>query len=449
MPQVFWTKAQRELLIFLFALMLNMIWVNVANASEPGDLDTSFNGTGIVTTSVSSTNDGGFGVAIQSDGKIVVAGTSSNSADFAVVRYKPDGSLDTNFNGTGIVTTSVGSGTEVGFSVALQTDNKIVVAGTGDNSGTGMDFVVIRYNEDGSLDTGFSSTGVVTTHIGSSFDIGRSVTIQSNGKIVVAGDTEVGFGPESNFAIVRYNQNGSLDTSFKGTGIVTTTVSNNDSGQAVLVQSDGKIVVAGSSSSQFITLRYTTTGELDPDFNGTGIVTTPVGSSSRGTSAAIQADGKIVVVGSTGIGTNTDFAVVRYTSTGNLDTTFNGTGIITTDISAGFDVARAVVIQPDNKIIVVGVSNLINTLTTSTGDFTVVRYNSDGGLDTTFGDNGIITTTISLNRDEANAAAIQAEGEIVVVGFDNASENPADKINFVVTRYIGKFETYLPIILKE
>jgi len=422
-------------------LSLSLTWLVIVFASSPGDLDISFNGTGVVTTSINSLIDGGFAVAFQPDNKIVVAGTCDDIENFAVLRYNSDGSLDTDFNSTGIVTTSVGNGyEELGLSVVLQPDQKIVVAGAGTRTGMSNDFAVVRYNQDGSLDTDFNGTGIVTTPLTVN-SIGRSVALQADGKLVVAGDT---WGPESTFVVVRYNQDGSLDTDFKGTGIVTTSIGEADSGRAVLLQPDGKIVVAGRSSSQFAVLRYTTAGELDTDFNGTGIVTTPVGTNSEGTSAAIQGDGKIVVAGLGETGGNNDFAVVRYNSNGSLDTTFNGTGIVTTDISSGFDRAHAIAIQPNRKIVVAGVSNY----SMSTGDFTIVRYNSDGNLDTTFGNGGIITTTISNNRDEAWGIGIQSDGKIVAVGFENVDAVGGTDVNIAVARYIGDIYIYIPIILK-
>jgi uncharacterized delta-60 repeat protein len=443
MGRNFEVKFQKLLLAFLLGLTFNITWIILVFASEPGDLDTSFKNTGVVTTSINSLVEGGFAVAIQPDNKIVVAGTCDDIENFAVLRYNPDGSLDTNFNGSGIVTTSVGNGyEEFGFSIVLQPDQKIVVAGAGTRTGMSSDFAVVRYNPDGSLDTNFNGSGIVTTSMKVD-SRAYSVALQPDGKLVAVGVAiDLAIPSQSTFAVVRYNQDGSLDTNFKGTGIVTTTIGTSDSGQAVLLQPDGKIIVVGTSSSQIAALRYTTTGNLDMDFNGTGVVTTPIGSSSEGTSAVLQRDGRIVVAGSSGTGTNTDFALVRYQSDGTLDKTFNGTGIVTTDISSRFDKAYAVAIQPNNKIVVAGVSDF----DMYTGDFAMVRYNSDGSLDATFGRGGIITTTISGTRDEVRDISIQSDGKIVAVGYENVG---GTEVNFAIVRYIGDFYTYIPIILKQ
>jgi uncharacterized delta-60 repeat protein len=443
MWRIFEVRFRKLSLAFLLGLTFNITWIILVFASEPGDLDTSFKNSGVVTTSINSLVEGGFAVAIQPDNKIVVAGTCDDIENFAVLRYNPDGSLDTNFNGSGIVTTSVGNGyEEVGFSIVLQPDQKIVVAGAGTRTGMSSDFAVVRYNPDGSLDTNFNGSGIVTTSIKVD-SRASSVALQADNKLVVVGVAiDPAIPSQSTFAVVRYNQDGSLDTDFKGTGIVTTAIGTSDSGQAVLLQPDGKIIVAGTSSSQIAALRYTMTGNLDTDFKGTGVVTTPIGSSSEGTAAVLQRDGKIVVAGSSGTGMNTDFALVRYQSDGALDKTFNGTGIVTTDISSRFDKAYAVAIQPNNKIVVAGVSDF----DMYTGDFAMVRYNSDGSLDTTFGRGGIITTTISGTRDEARDISIQSDGKIVAVGFENVG---GTEVNFAIVRYLGDLYTYVPIILKQ
>ncbi len=187
-------------------------------------------------------------MAIQIDGKIVVAGQSGNGSnhDFAVVRYNGDGSLDSSFNGTGKVITPIGNGDDNGNSVAIQSDGKIVVAGSSYN-GSNHDFAIARYNSDGTLDTSFNGTGKLTTPVGSSDDYGYSVAVQSDGKIVVAGESFV-TGSNLDFSVVRYNPNGSLDLSFNGTGKVITDVGGSgDFETSMAIQSDGKIVVVGYS----------------------------------------------------------------------------------------------------------------------------------------------------------------------------------------------------------
>ena len=272
---------------------------------------------------------------MQSDGKLVVAGYSDNGSNnhFALVRYNDNGSLDTSFNGTGKVSTAIGSISDYSSSVAVQTDGKILVAGYAHNANNdfGEDrFALVRYKANGSLDTSFNGTGKLTTDL-SGLDYGSSVAVQRDGKIVVAGSSADNSSGNDDFALVRYNANGSLDTSFNGTGKVITDLGISfsgslldplTSGRSVAVQSDGKIVVAGNvsgSNCDFALVRYNADGSLDTTFNGTGTVTTAIGSGSDiGQSVAVQSDGKIVVAGYSHNGSNYDFALARYHGTTEL-----------------------------------------------------------------------------------------------------------------------------------
>ena len=297
-----------------------------------GDLDISFDGDGKVTTAVGSGNDYAYSVAIQSDGKIVVAGESGNSPgnrDFALTRYNANGSLDISFDGDGKVTTDFGSRfDDVAYSVAIQSDGKIVVAGYSLNSGGNWDFALTRYNANGSLDISFDGDGKVTTDFGGALDRAVSVAIQSDGKIVAAGYSDNG--SNRDFALTRYNSNGSLDTTFDGDGKVTTDFGSIDTALSVAIQSDGKIVVAGYSGNtpfnwDFALTRYNSNGSLDTTFDGDGKVTTAIGiSSDYAFSVAIQSDGKIVAAGYSDNGSsNRDFALTRY----NVDFNRNPTDI--------------------------------------------------------------------------------------------------------------------------
>ena len=426
------------IIILLLLVLSTLITRRGASALTPhrelastACLDMSFNGTGIVTTPITERYDTGSSVALQTDGKIVVAGDSDG--EFAVVRYNSDGSLDTSFNGTGKVTTSIGGAGDLGYSVAIQADGKIVVAGQSYN-GANYDFAVVRYNSDGSLDTSFNGTGKVTTPIGSSHDYAYAVAIQGDGKIVVAGDS-YNSSLNFDFAVVRYNSDGSLDTSFNGTGKVTTPIgSGSDYGYTMAIQADGKIVVAGQSYNganwDVALVRYNSNGSLDTTLNGTGKVTTPIGSSDdNASSIAFQDDGKIVVAGWTSNGSISydDFAVVRYNSDGSLDTSFNGTGKVTTAIGSGYDVGNSVAIQRDGKIVVAGYSASSSTYE----DFALVRYNSDGSLDTSLNGTGKVTTPIGTNLDVGRSVALQGDGKIVVAGLTSTNLG----YDFAVVRY--------------
>ena len=304
-----------------FSLFVTVDAVPVVAAD--GDLDTSFGTGGKVVTSILSQDDFAHSVAIQSDGKIVVAGETKNgTADaFALARYNADGTLDTSFgNADGKVITNSANNSEHAYSLAIQSDGKILLAGASGNAGDYDDFALARYNTDGSLDTSFGTGGKVVTSFMSQDDIVRSVAIQSDGKIVVAGETKNGTFDE--FALARYNADGTLDTSFGNAGgkVITNSNNNGDHAYSVAIQSDGKILLAGASDNtgndDFALYRYDADGSLDSSFGTGGKVVTAIGGGDDiGTSVAIQSDGKIVVAGHSKNGGYYDFALVRYAGT--------------------------------------------------------------------------------------------------------------------------------------
>lgn len=401
--------------------------------AAPGGLDTTFGTGGKVTTPIGTGHDLGSDVAVQADGKIVVVGPSHNGTnnDFAVARYTSTGALDTTFNGTGKVTTPIGSGADYGLAVALQTDGKIVAAGNSFN-GANMDFAVVRYTSTGALDTTFNGTGKVTTAIGSDYEGISAVAVQMDGKIVVAGTTSNG--GNYDFALARYTSAGALDTTFNGTGKVTTAIGSGYDGLNDLVlQADGRIVVAGGAlngtHNDFAVARYTSTGALDTTFNGTGKMTTDFGGSQDyGESVAMQADGKFVVAGYSGPFANRDFAVARYTSAGVLDTTFNGTGKVTTPIGGGSqDYGNCVAVQVDGKIVVAGWFQGSNNYNA----FALARYLTTGALDTAFNGTGKVAEPIVNVHSYATSVALQPDGKIVVAGY---SENGAG-LDFALARF--------------
>ena len=400
------------------------------NVDPSNDAPTFGVADGIVTTDIAGPGDVGQSVTIQPDGKLLSGGYSHNgtSYEFALTRYNSDGSLDLSFGVDGIATTDVGVSTDAGYDVALQADGKILVTGFTD-SGTSDDFVLIRYNADGTLDTSFDGDGIVTTDLSTTGDVAESVVVQADGKILVAGSAFNG--TDYDFALVRYNADGSLDTSFAGDGIATTDLgSGADRGRSVTVQSDGKILVAGkgiATDADFAIVRYNSDGSLDTSFGGDGITTTDVGGGAdAGFSVTVQPDGKILVAGRSYDGSSDAFALTRYNSDGSLDTSFDNDGIVTTDIGVGTDIAYSVDLQPDGKILATGYSN--NGVST---EIALIRYNSDGSLDTTFGGSGIVTTDLGPGNDSAYDAALQSDGKIVVAGY---SDN-GPSVDFAILRY--------------
>ena len=377
-----------------------------------GSLDTSYNGSGIVNTAVTASDDEANAMVIQPDGKIVLVGfslTSASNFDFALVRYNSDGSLDSSFDNDGISLIELKNAVDIVLDIAVQPDGKIVSVGYGAN--IYRDIALTRYNPDGSLDTSFGNNGIVSTSLGNVSSQANNVVIQPDGKILVSSNLYL---PNngSNNVVIRYNSDGSLDTSFGGSGIVTFGFgSNNDYLNKIILQPDGKIVAVGYADYNVALARLNNDGSLDTTFNGSGKVLTSVGnSSSQGNSAAIQTDGKIVVAGTTyNSGSLDDFLVVRYNSDGSLDTTFDNDGIAITSLDPGNDVANAVAIQSDGKIVAAGYSRT---------NFALVRYNADGSLDASFDGDGKVITPVgnTYNYNQIRDLVIQPNGKIVVAG---------------------------------
>jgi uncharacterized delta-60 repeat protein len=342
----------------------------------------------------------------------------------------------------GITTTNI-SGRDVGSSVAVQPDGRIVVAGSSSGSLLEGFFSLARYNSDGSLDITFNEDGKVTTDVGVS-EFGSSVVIQPDGKIVVAGQS--GYF-KNDFALVRYNPDGSLDRTFNEDGKVTTNLGDNAGVQSIAIQADGKIVVAGRignrDNGDFALVRYNPDGSLDATLDGDGKVTTDVGANDHVSSVVIQSDGKIVVTGSSHDGIDGGFALVRYNPDGSLDTTFSEgaltpNGTVTTDFRGSVGGGSAT-IQPDGKILVAGTSYIESNFSDFTSSFALARYNSDGSLDATFNENGVLTTSFLsgyLNQEGGESVAIQPDGKIVVAGYSNRDITVGDvDIDFALARY--------------
>ena len=384
----------------------------LARYNPDGSIDTSFSGDGKQRTEfdagVNAGIEGATAVALQSDGKIVAVG--GGSGDFLLARYNPDGSLDPSFSGDGKQTTDLGPDDRAG-GVVIQADGKIVVAGfVGDGNGTPIDFALVRYNANGSLDTTFSGDGKQTTDFGG-FDEAKGVTLQANGKIVAVGRG----GGGNDFAFARYNANGGLDTSFSGDGKQTTDFGGSEGATGVAILGTGKIVAVGSentTSADFLLARYNANGSLDTTFSGDGKQTTDFGGTDKATGVTLPGTGKIVAVGFVGSGSNTpnDFALARYNSDGSLDTSFSGDGRQTTDIG-GRDGANGVALQDDGKMLAVGAAQ-----GPGGNDFALARYNSDGSLDTSFSGDGKQRTGFGGYNNVAKGVALQADGKIVAVG---------------------------------
>lgn len=421
--------------VTVLALAVSLLTQVVAHAAD-GDLDPTFGTGGKQFVDFHGQTDDGWAVAIQSDGKIVVAGRSTPApiaADYAVARLNVDGSLDPTFGDGGLVTTEAARFSEA-RAVVIQPDGKILIAGVA-HSALDDDFGLARYNSDGSLDTGFGNGGLVQTRFrpigeGTFQESVSAIVLQSDGRIVAAGVSDL------DFALARYNVDGSPDTSFgtDGNGRVVTPLGSAERIRGAALQADGRLVVAGGTAGDFALARYNVDGTLDTTFGSAGIVITDIGGAQdEARSVAILGDGRIVAFGTTATGDVADFALARYNSDGSIDAAFGSGGLVTTDFANSVELAAGMALQADGRIVAVGTSSIPDSPTGS--DFAVARYNADGLLDSTFGSAGLVTTDMATSFDVMGGVAIQADGGIVVAGTSTHSLSGEPDIDFALVRY--------------
>jgi uncharacterized delta-60 repeat protein len=420
--------------------------LTVTITGTPGSLDTSFGPTlGKVLIPAGASDDYAFAMAVQPDGKIVAVGRAAeNRTDFAVVRLERDGALDTTFGpptSPGKVLTDFAGSSDIAYAVAIQPDGKIVVAGNTLVTATGLDFAVARYNADGSLDTTFGTAGKLTTAFSADSDTAYALLLQSDGKIVVGGDSNQGSsGTGVDYALARYNPDGSLDTTFGTGGKLTTALaafSARDSIYALTLQTvagEARIVAAGGEGD-FSVARYLPNGTLDATFGAaaSGKVTGLMGSSIGAARAVrIAADDKIVLAGHV----SGEVALVRLDAGGRVDAGFGSSGkVLTTVPSSREAVAQGLAIGSDGKIIVAGWASEPNS---SAGNFAVLRYLTDGQLDTTFGGTGMVVTPVAegTRSDQGSAILLQTDDRIPAVRVLVAGQaNGGPNSDFAIARY--------------
>jgi uncharacterized delta-60 repeat protein len=417
-----------------------------SSTGGPGTLDPTFGAGGVVNMSLSASlpNEHLWAIAMEPNGEVLAAGGANSGGTngaFALALFQTDGTLDPNFGTQGVVITSFNATNDtVARAIALEPNGQIVLAGYV-TSGT-TEFALARYNANGTLDSNFGTNGLVTTPVDDT-SFATSVAIDASGNIVVAGGAGKASSSQSSFALARYTSDGVLDPSFGTQGIVETNLGPSDAGaQGLALQpTDGKIVVVGHTSTSggnfhFAVLRYNTDGTLDTSFNGTGEVLDNFPGEYAGfqgddaRAVAIQADGKIVATGGfAGQGLQGNVALARYNSDGSPDTSFNGTGKTSLIVGNG-DAGDGLTLQGNGKIIVTGSKGVPGG-----SPMLTIRYNADGSLDTGFGTNGVVTTKLSSDgNDEAHGALqVVPNGTIVVAG----SADSGSDSNFALIRYLG------------
>jgi uncharacterized delta-60 repeat protein/uncharacterized repeat protein (TIGR01451 family) len=456
-----WRRRFNPLVVCTFVLALT--FPNPVHAATDGDLDLTFGVAGRVDTLIGDANASA--VAIDASGRIVVAGTSwstaTGSLDFTLVRYQTDGTLDPSFGTGGIVTTDFAQNHDYGTSLAIDRNGRIVVAGYTQfetvidcstperpectQNTSAFYFALARYNADGNLDLSFgpNADGKVITDFSGFSDTATAVGVASDGKIVVSGYS---FTPNpllAFIAVARYNDNGTLDGTFGTGGKVTTASGPVLAGYALAIQGDRKIIVGGNffngTNYDIALARYNVDGTLDSTFGTAGIATTDGGQWEIVTAMALDRSGKIVVAGATTpdhYETTADLLVARYNTDGTPDLTFSGDGRASTDIGAG-DVAYAVRVDALGRVVVAG-----QTAGAGGRDFVVARYKRDGSLDTTFGSGGYITTDFSAQSEIATGLAIDALNRIVAAGSLNGND-------VVLARYLVTMPPPADLMLGE
>jgi len=430
------------ILLFVGLLSAGYAQADSANITSVS-LDPTFSDDGWTTLDFFGRSDIVDSVLIQPDGRLILSGqvaVNTTSRDFGLARYNPDGTLDDTFGTGGMLNLDLGGREYTGVAV-LQSDGKIVVGGEQSISGT--DFIIARLNTDGSLDTTFGApNGYVVTDLGGSDSI-YGLAILPDGRIVAAGSS---YSTDSDLAIARYNPNGSLDTTFAApNGYQVIDLPNEQNGNNITLQADGAIVLAGSTDANglmdFLLARINPDGGLDPTFGTGGLVTTDF---SGGVDVALdlaqQPDGKLVAVGSATVGSASHIALARYNADGSLDETFGINGLVTT-VAGNYPGAHAVAIQG-------GLITVAGECFVSDVDFVVARYDSTGSLDPNFGSGGLIISDLGTAYDGARDILIQPNGDVVVAGFTQ----PGTYYDFAIARYTTTFTTisriFLPTLVK-
>lgn len=415
----------RSILFYSAALSTSL-----ATAQQPGELDLDLSGDGIATAHFAPVgSDAAMGMAIQPDGRIVVVGSTQQDTQtsWALARFMSDGTLDASFGTGGQVITTIGSHFDDAMAVALQANGQIVVVGSSFENGSGYRLVVARYNADGSLDSGFGTNGlqITTTTNGGRL---TCVAIRDDGYIV-AGGLQFGGTADEKLLVARYTPSGEPDVSFDGEGFAIIDITpDDDAGADIALEPDGDILVVGycgvGADAGMVLVRLAENGSLDSSFDGDGIVITQLSSDQDAANTVVRqpADGKILVGGVTMFMPMVFLVVARYNTDGSLDSSFGNNGIFQSP-HPGLNFPGNMVLAPDGRIVIGG---------TWATNFLVAVVNPDGTADMGFDDDGVVTTSFGQNGS-GNDLALDANGKAVLVGYSGQGAPTGN--DFVVLRY--------------
>jgi uncharacterized delta-60 repeat protein len=399
-------------------IYIAVLLFNVTNifSQQAGELDLNFGDVGFFTTENNSEIDNANCLTISDNDEIYVAGGNDN---FSMIKLMADGTFDTTFGNQGQVIISF-DGFRAGVNeIILRPDGKIILAGNVYVSGGEYNFGIVLLNQDGSLDTSFNETGKLVFDFDENINYLYAAALQNDGKIVVAG--QCGTFSNADFAVARINPDGTFDNEFGVEGKQRINIQGDDRGRCVAVQNDGKIVLGGYSypvsenNSWFTAVRLTTDGQLDTTYNTDGKVIAKVASSFGNDTVhdmIMQPDDKILMVAESYIGSSQDIGVVRFTTDGELDTTFSGDGKFNTSMVGTTDYPRAITLQTDGKILISG-----SYFTTPQRNLALLRLTSAGELDTTFSQDGKANYIVPGNNGvSVGKMKMQSTGQILICG---------------------------------
>lgn len=393
-------------------LICILSFISQALFAQSGSLDSTFGFQGKTILEVTSLAEGKNKVAVQSDNKILLTSSirTGSITKFYLSRLNEDGTLDENFGTNGHVIIETGGIEDFVYDLAIQTDDKIIVAGTSGDF-TNRDFALVRLMPNGTMDQNFGNSGIVKRN-NEPDDIIHAIKIQSDGKVIAAGVSG------GKVCLLRFNTNGTADNSFGNNGLVTTACGEYSAAYAVCMQEDGKILAAGQTmdmTADGVLMRYNPNGTLDADFGIAGKIIINSGGHDYVTSVQVQPDGKIIIGGAYGTasasGVVLDFRVLRFLNNGDYDPQFNGTGNLTIDFDGSLDVGNDIVIAHDNKILIAGYSSK-----NQQSDFALVRINVNGTLDTSFGNGGKVKSDFSSSMEIAQGIALYKNDRVLVSG---------------------------------
>ncbi len=441
-----------SLLALPLALLLLFFYLMGLSAApgSPSFLDPTFGHGGSVLIPITGTNQIARDVAIQSDGKLIIAGYDkwrTDDYDVILARVNADGSLDTAFGTNGVVTSPLSSGHDTAYAVAVQPDGKIVAAGI-TNIGGDTVAALVRYTSDGKLDTTFGTNGVASlTHFRPRGSWFLSVVVLNDGRIVAGGGVDSN--PDA-FLLARYRADGSLDTTLGGAGVVTTTVAGGDvMSWDMAIQPDGKMVLVGffrrpTRETDLVMIRYNVDGSVDTGFGNNGVVVQDIGLYEYAYGVNVQSSGRIVLGGvSTSQG-----IVARYLPNGSMDSSFGpvaGLNYVTTTVPGYKSIAFIeTTLLADDTIV---------AATRFSGDRPAVGltvFDKNGYPYPGVGGNGAITTTLGTHVVSSYALLAQPDGKVVLAGHVDVDDSRAYEYDLALWRYaLRMHRLYLPSVSQK